>query len=48
MTELDTVVVYSNGQTGAVAGPSNITIYAKKDVKDTSCYTEKGALKIPM
>ena len=35
-------------QTGAVAGPSNITIYAKKDVKDTSCYTEKGALKIPM
>mgnify|MGYP000314412026 FL=1 len=48
MTELDPVVVYSNGQTGAVAGPSNITIYAKKDVKDTSCYTEKGALKIPM
>lgn len=48
VTELDPVVVYSNGQTGAVAGPSNITIYAKKDVKDTSCYTEKGALKIPM
>ena len=26
VTELDPVVVYSNGQTGAVAGPSNITI----------------------
>jgi len=48
VTELDPVVVYSNGQTGAVAGPSNITIYAKKDVKDTSYYTEKGTLKIPM
>lgn len=48
VTELDPVIVYSNGQTGAVAGPSNITIYAKKDVKDTSYYTEKGALKIPM
>lgn len=48
ITELEPNIVTSNGQTGPVAGPSNITIYAKRDVKDTSYYTEKGALKIPM
>lgn len=48
VTELEPVIIYSSGETGAVAGPSNITIYAEKNVKDTSCYTEKGALKIPM
>lgn len=48
VTELEPVIVYSSGETGNVAGPSNITIYAKKDVEDTSYYTEKGALKIPM
>ena len=42
VTELDPVVVYSNGQTGAVAGPSNITIYAKKDVKDTSIFLPRA------
>lgn len=48
VTPLDPIVVYSNGQTGPVAGPSNITIYAKKKVTDTSYYSEKGALMIPM
>lgn len=48
VTLLDPVVVYSNGKTGPVAGPSNITIDAKKKVTDTSSYSEKGALMIPM
>lgn len=47
VTQLDPVVIYSSGRTGSVAGPSNITIYAKKQVADTSCYYEKGALLIP-
>lgn len=47
VTELDPVIVYSSGQTEQVAGPSNITMYAKKDVEDTSYYAEKGSLKIP-
>lgn len=46
--EQEPVEVYSSGKTGDVAGPSNITIYASKDVEDTSCYTEKGALKVPL
>lgn len=48
VTPLSPIEIESNGQTEAVLGPSNITIYAKKDVKDTSSYSEKGALKIPM
>lgn len=45
--ELEPIKVESNGKTADVAGPSNITIFAKEEVNDTSCYTEKGALKIP-
>lgn len=40
--------IESSGQTPPVLGPSNITIDAKKDVYDTSTYSEKGSLKIPM
>lgn len=48
VTLLDPVEIESNGQTEPVLGPSNITITAVKDVKDTSTYSEKGSLKIPM
>lgn len=48
VTQLAPVIVNSSGQTSPVAGPSNITIYAEKKVTDTSRYTEKGALMIPM
>ena len=44
VTELDPVVVYSNGQTGAVAGPSNITIYAKKRCKKILLVIQKKEL----
>lgn len=48
VTPLEPIEIESSGQTAPVLGPSNITIYAKKDVKDTSTYSEKGSLKIPM
>lgn len=48
VTQLEPVEIESNGQTAPVLGPSEITITATKDVKDTSAYSEKGSLIIPM
>lgn len=48
VTPMEPIEIESSGQTAPVLGPSNITIYAKKNVKDTSTYSEKGSLKIPM
>lgn len=48
VTPLDPVIIESSGQTAPILGPSNITIQANKDVKDTSTYSEKGSLIIPM
>ncbi len=48
VTPMDPIEIESSGQTAPILGPSKITIYAKKNVKDTSTYSEKGSLKIPI